>query len=343
MTRVHSTPQALTPLADARARLGVRLGTASIETIELRDALGRIAAVEHRAMRPLPGDDRALVAGWAVAAADTVGASPYAPAFLASPVPVAAGAVLPAGCDAVLSQVSGRDDGGLLVVEASLAPGENVHRRGFDLAVDAPLLAAGDPIDAIGLALAEAAGLTEIAVRRLPVAIVAAETALAAFAASAIRTTGASIATVDETPRLVLRLGDATRRDDAPGLALSGAETAIPSEDGGIPTLTVPDRLAALATVLEALILPALRTALGRPDERPCEARPLARKLASRVGFTELALFDVDAGGRWLPLAVGDLPASAWARARAVVELPPESEGLPEATPLALPRPFLRP
>ena len=343
MTRGSSTPQALTALAEARERLLARLGPASIEEISLADALGRIAAADRRAARPVPEHDRALVAGWAVAAADTVGTSPYAPAFLVAPRRVAAGDALLEGCDAVLSDVSGRDDGGLLVVEASLAPGENVRRRGFDVAADATLVRAGHPIAAIVPALAEAAGLARITARRLPVAIVGARSDLADFAAAAIRSSGASVAEAGEAPRLVLDLGGEPRCLGAPGLALSGAETVVSCDADGLATVTVPDDVAALAVALEALILPALATALGCPDERPREARPLARKLASRVGLSELALFDVDADGCWQPLAVGDLPAAAWARARAVVELPPESEGLPEATVLALPRPFIRP
>lgn len=334
---------ALMPLAEARERLVRALGAPDTERLSLTDAIGRVLAEDVVAHRAVPAEDRALLDGWAVAAADTVGASPYAPAFLSGPLPVAAGDALPPGCDAVLAPVSGRADGGLLVVEAALAPGENLHRAGFDLRSGATICARGSVFDVLARTLAEEADIETVTVARLPVAVIADRPPLAACAVAVIRATGATIAEGGEPARLTLRIVDDAPAGAVPGLALTGAEATILATATGIPVLVVPDRTAALATVLEALVLPALATALGRPDGRPRETRPLARKLASRVGFGELALLDVDAEGRWLPLVVGDLSAAAWSRARAVVELPPESEGLPEETVLAAPRPFVRP
>lgn len=342
--QARSTPApALMPLAEARERLVRALGTPDTERLPLTDAIGRCLAEEITAVHAVPSEDRALLDGWAVAAADTVGASPYAPAFLSGPLPVAAGDGLPPGCDAVLAAVSGRTDGGLLVAEATLAPGENVHRAGFDLRSGATIRARGHLLDAFARTLAEESGIETVTLARLPVAVIADRSPLAALAAAVIRTAGATVAEGGEPARLTLRIVDDAPAGAVPGLALTGAEATILTTAAEPPVLVVPDRTAALAIVLEALIVPAFAAALGRTDDRPRETRPLARKLASRVGFTELALLDVDAEGRWLPLAVGDLSAAAWSRARAVVELPPESEGLPEETVLAAPRPFVRP
>ena len=54
--------------------------------------------------------------------------------------------------------------------------------------------------------------------------------------------------------------------------------------------------------------------------------RPLARKIASGVGMTDIVLLkDTEAG--WLPLAIGDLPFSTLAKADAWLAVPSGNEG----------------
>ena len=55
-------------------------------------------------------------------------------------------------------------------------------------------------------------------------------------------------------------------------------------------------------------------------------ARPLARKVSSLIGSTELALFAI-VEGRFEPLCVGEVTLAALARADAAALLPPGSEG----------------
>ena len=58
---------------------------------------------------------------------------------------------------------------------------------------------------------------------------------------------------------------------------------------------------------------------------------PLARKIASSVGIAEIALLARE-GDAWLPLAIGDLPLQAIARADAWLAVPGGSEGFAAGT-----------
>lgn len=342
----------LTPLAVARERLFALARAPRVETVALRDALGRVAAADLVVPHDRPETDLALDDGWAVAAADTVGASPYAPAFLVEVEPIAHGAALPFAADAVLPTVCGRADGGMLVVETTLAPGENTRRRGADLPAGTVLAGAGRSIDAFAVALAALAGIETVEVATAIVALRAEPTSpLADLAAAVLTEMGCRIdrdvvgAGLGPETTLAIVIGASEPSEDAAeitGLAVTGLERARLSPRGEVPVITLPDRLEAVALALETLIVPTLTRRLDLPDDRGGETRPLARKLASRVGFTEVALLDVDAAGCWLPLAVGDLAWSAWARARALVELPPESEGVPEGSTLTARRPRVR-
>jgi len=340
----------LTPLAEARDRLAAGLHPGSVETVPLAESLGRIAAVDLVAAADRPAADLALDDGWAVAAADTVGASPYAPALLSDIRPIAHGAALPAGTDAVLPSVGGRAEGGFLVVETALAPGENTRRRGADLPTGTVLVAAGRSIDPFAAATAALAGIETVTVVTRTIALRADPTSPSADLLAAVLV--ASGCRVDRRPLDAALPGDATptivvggaHPDDGDveiaGLAVTGLERLEIALGDGATVIGLPDRLETVALALETLIGPALRP--DQPLRDDDATRPLARKLASRVGFTEVALLDVDPQGRWVPLAVGDLPWAAWIRARALVVLPPESEGLPENSLLAARRPVVR-
>jgi molybdopterin biosynthesis enzyme len=79
------------------------------------------------------------------------------------------------------------------------------------------------------------------------------------------------------------------------------------------------------------LALPALdRWGAG---QRKTATRPLARKIASSVGIAEIVLLG-EQENAWVPLAVGDLPLTAIARARAWLVVPGDSEGYPAGTPV---------
>ena len=157
------------------------------EAIATVDALDRVLAVDLSAPQDLPTFPRATVDGYAVAAADTFGATPGLPALLTvvGEVPmgqaasftvgsgeaalVHTGGMLPPGTDAVVmienTQLAGA--AGIEVMQP-VADGQGVIRVGEDIRKGAPVLGAGRrlrPQDIGGLL---ALGITTVTVARPP-------------------------------------------------------------------------------------------------------------------------------------------------------------------------------
>lgn len=344
-------PTARVAIAAIRARLA-RPSPCAVEHLAPAEAVGAVLAEDLCCPAPLPARDEALVDGWAVAAAETVGASPYAPAWLPAR-PVAAGAALPAGCDAVVRAETATATAGLLAVDTALAPGDGLRRAGSDVAAGATIAAAGRRLSPLAAHLAAAAGIAAVAVRRPTVALAVGPAAedrrLAALLAADLRTRGARIVDADAAADLRLRLAGPALAADDPlvaamraagtldglGLAATAAEDVACGHLGDTPCLALPARLDTLVVVARLLLDGALDHLAGAAHPPATTIRPLVRKLVSRVGVTDLALLAGAADGAWVPLATGDLPAAALLAAAAFVELPPESEGVADGTPLA--------
>jgi molybdopterin molybdotransferase len=132
------------------------------ETIDPRQALGRVLAMTSRSPLNLPEFRRSTVDGYAVRAGDTFGASQSLPAYLtvvaslAMGIPatitlaqgqtaeIHTGGMLPAAADAVVmverTQMFGDDE---IEVLAPVAPGENVIQIGEDVTEGEEILSAG--------------------------------------------------------------------------------------------------------------------------------------------------------------------------------------------------------
>jgi molybdopterin biosynthesis enzyme len=120
--------------------------------------------------------------------------------------------------------------------------------------------------------------------------------------------------------------------EHTPRLALVPAETAWLARDGAGLVLTVPVRFDAMLAACLALALPALARLSGA--RAVTTALPLARKLTSTVGLSELVLLSEQAG-QWHPHPAGVLTLSGLAQATAFAILPPDSEGMPALAPLS--------
>lgn len=182
-----------TRLADARDR--IRDAVALHGRVEERPpaaADGRVLASPVEARRDVPHVPRAAVAGYAVRAADTFGASERAPATLdvADPdadtfrgddgraeedglpegtaLQVAAGSQVPAGADAVvpLRAVDRRDDAVELV--DPVAEGDGVTPVGADVAAGEAFVGAGERLRPSTLGLCAAAGVDAVRVAARP-------------------------------------------------------------------------------------------------------------------------------------------------------------------------------
>jgi molybdopterin molybdotransferase len=159
----------------------------SAERVSLADAAGRVPADPVAAPEPLPAFARSTVDGYAVAAADTFGASESLPGYVAvvgavgmgempavtvgggRAAAVATGAALPPGADAVVMVEHTNPAGdGQVELTRAVGPGENLVRPGEDVDRGAPLVPAGRALRPQDVGLLAAAGVTEVEVLRRP-------------------------------------------------------------------------------------------------------------------------------------------------------------------------------
>jgi molybdopterin molybdotransferase len=152
-----------------------------IETVDLRDADGRVLAADIVAPLPLPPFTNSAVDGYAVRSGDlsadceqTVAVTGRIQAGAAAQaltpgqaVRIFTGAPMPAGADTVFMQedVCIAQAGGV-VLPPGLQAGANVRPAGEDIAAGSQALPAGQRLRPQDIALAAALGLTQIGVRR---------------------------------------------------------------------------------------------------------------------------------------------------------------------------------
>ncbi|PWC34237.1 molybdopterin-binding protein [Azospirillum sp. TSO35-2] len=254
------------PLPDAWAWIDRHTAPPPPCTRPLADCAGLVLAEEVAAAADWPATDRAVIDGYAVASADTLGAGSYNPVPLAGAVALSAGEPIPAGCDAVIGheavQAFGPAAG--LIVEAvdAVAPGSGVERRGAWAAAGAVLLPAGRRLRPADLGL------------------------LAAFGRTALR--------VVPPPRVRILLAGGPKGGGAEMLGAMLA--ALVDRDGGradAPLLLPADR-AALATAFRQpgadLILSVGRTGTGMDDVAPPALAGLAALGAGRLDVHGIAM-----------------------------------------------------
>jgi len=169
----------LTPLKEAREILTGLVSSAPVETISLREGLGRVTAGEITAPRAVPHFRRAAMDGFALSARSTFGASRSAPRRLQVredeercggevAFPVSTGAEVPDGADAVVKIEDCRREGDRLFVLKPLPPGKNVAPVGEDVEKGTLVLKKGVRISPEDLALLRSLGVEQISVRHKP-------------------------------------------------------------------------------------------------------------------------------------------------------------------------------
>jgi putative molybdopterin biosynthesis protein len=177
--------------AEARFRKHLSLSPLGSETVPLARALGRVLASHVLAGVDVPGFERASVDGFAVRAADTVGASGHTPRALrlngevltpgveprgevvAGTATVnATRGMLPRGADAIVmvEHTDTHEVGGEVVVEVHrpVAPGANVAAAGGDIGRGETVLRAGQALSSREIGSLAAIGLSEVPVWRQP-------------------------------------------------------------------------------------------------------------------------------------------------------------------------------
>ena len=311
-------------LGEAFAWLASRLHRLEAETV--RPAAGRVLA---EAIPGGPAEKLAAIDGYAVRAAETEGASEYAPLPVGG-APIVAGAPLPPGADAVLP-LHLLDAGPVAL--GPIPPGHGVEPP------DTAELPAGTRLRPPHLALLARRGHDRISVVRKPtVALHVAgpkhgPDALTAMLVSLIEAEGGQLSA--SRPDLVLHAGRSGPGPDdegiarldtvfAHGIAIRPGETTGLGLARGVPCLLLPGDPLACATVFALLAAPALRRLGARPEPSPVAA-VLTRKITSGLGQLEAVRVRVE-DGRATPLST---LLSAGAGADGLVLAPEGSEGYP--------------
>jgi molybdopterin biosynthesis enzyme len=352
----RQTISRLTPLAELTALMDREVKPVVSHALEVTAAGGAILAGDVAAPTR-PHAAISLVDGWALSAEATRDAGGYAPALLADVPPhVAVGDVMPPGTDCVAPLDVVKVGDGRAEVLAAVGPGDGVLPAGGDSDPSVPLRRTGERLRQIDLAACAAAGVPRVAVRqpRLHVAALRRTDIIAAAGraiAADIERSGGIVRHEDGTNDFATLLNDADAlialggtgagHNDAAvselrekgriavhGVALTPGETMAFGFIGDRPVLLLPGRLDAAL----AIWLTAGRHMLGRlagaglEAREPTERLPLARKVTSTVGLTELIPVR-RVGNDVEPLASKYLPFSALTRSDGWILVPSASEG----------------
>jgi molybdopterin molybdotransferase len=144
-------PAELIEIEEARRLVLERVSPLPGERVPLREALGRVLAVEVSAADPVPGFDNSAMDGFAVRAADTASASSEAPVTLevvdesragrpaerpvgpGEAILISTGAMVPEGADSVVRIEDTRSRDGRVEIGVAVETGRNVRRAGEDV------------------------------------------------------------------------------------------------------------------------------------------------------------------------------------------------------------------
>jgi molybdopterin molybdotransferase len=351
MSATQRLPASLTPLDVALAALLRALKPVAASERPSPDVTGG-SAVEIPGLKSWPPHDVAAVDGWALRASDLVGASSYSPLpLVAQPVWVEAGERIPDRCDCVLDEDCVERTGAAVQVLAEAIPGQGLRRKGGEIADASRIVEAWGAGD-----LRAVARRPRLRVVNIPGGVITAK-----LIVGSLQQAGIGVELVEATARdaasiakaldistcdlLLMIGGSGVGRTDATltalagcgeivahGLALQPGRTAAIGRIGAVPVIALPGAPDQALAIWWTLVRPALERLSARP-KRETVTLPLARKIASLVGIAEVALLEEKDGG-WMPLAVGDLPLAAIARADAWLLVPGGSEGYAAGTPV---------
>lgn len=175
-----------TTVAEALAWVDGHCARLGEETVPLAVAAGRVLARDMTSPVNVPGFVRAMMDGFAVRAADTLGASPYNRMSLevlgesmpgrpfsgsvgpGQAVRIMTGAPLPAGADAVLPVEVVEIEGRRVLTQGEVPPGKHLGQIGEDLAAGTTVLPAGRVLRPQDVGILSSIGMAQVPVVRCP-------------------------------------------------------------------------------------------------------------------------------------------------------------------------------
>jgi molybdopterin molybdotransferase len=164
-----------------KARAAIRsclTAVEQLETVKIRDALGRVLAQDIVPQIDVPAHDNSAMDGYAVRFSDLgkqplkeIGAAlagkPFAGRLGAGEcVRIMTGAVMPEGADTVVIQEVAKKDGDRVTIPPGQKKAQNVRYAGEDLKVGIPVLGKGKLLKPADVGLVASLGIGEVQVRR---------------------------------------------------------------------------------------------------------------------------------------------------------------------------------
>jgi molybdopterin molybdotransferase len=283
-------------------------------------AIGRIVAVPVQAGSAVPQHSIALRAGLAVTVDAVLGASPQSPVMVMdAPPAIAAGARMPAGCDALIDPDAVTDHGAFLEITESPVPGLHLRLAGSDLAAGTMIAGPGTLFTADQALAARLAGLDTVSCFDPSASLSGFPEPLAAWLRYRLGSVGIREAVPGEAATFVLATTDA-----GPRLALQPGESGWIAGESGQLRIAIPPRFDAALGLLLGALLPALMRWTGAAL-RPMTDR-LARKISAAPGLSSLILLKAETEGL-TPLALGDVTLASLTAADHFLLVPPGVEG----------------
>ena len=162
---------------EARTKVLENIQVQASRKVSLSHALSCFTAEDYFSSLPLPNFDNSAMDGYAVVASAcgagkrlrVIGEQPAGldRQLRVSPgeaIRIFTGAPMPAGADAVVMQEDVTRDGSEIVINADVDPGDFVRRRGCDLTEGQKIVAKGEPIRPVTIALLASQGFREVSV-----------------------------------------------------------------------------------------------------------------------------------------------------------------------------------
>jgi molybdopterin molybdotransferase len=169
-------------IEDARRAVRAEVRPLGSEPVGLDAALGRVLAQDASAPNDVPPFASSSMDGFAVRAADTEAAPVSLPIVgearagagsdvrvqAGTAIRISTGAPIPAGADAIVRQELTRIDGGVVVVEEAVAPGNDIRRAGEDIPAGTLILPAGTLLGPAEIGVLASVNIPRPAVARRP-------------------------------------------------------------------------------------------------------------------------------------------------------------------------------
>lgn len=353
------------PLRAVLSLIGTRVGPVKARNCATAAAAGLTLADDIvTAARPITSI--ALADGFAIEAAAVADAGPYAPALLAALPPwVDAGQAMPPGTDAVAPLDAITQRGDRVEAVAPVVPGQGVLPAGADAAAQTVLRRGGERLRDVDCAIAASVGFAALNVREPSIWIahsrVATTPPIDAALAMLMRLVGKAGAVVrgeltdlhealarDEADAVIAIGGTGGGRDDhsvrtlarlgrveTHGVAVTPGETAAFGFAGERPVLLIPGRVDAALALWMLIGRHLVAKLAGGSAAETATLMPLARKVTSTIGMTELVPVRC-AGDVADPLGSGYLSLTALARSDGWMVVPADSEGFQQGTKVAV-------